>query len=199
MTTDLVVATRNKKKLAEIKDLLAGLHFNVLSTDDFPHIPEIEEDGETFEENALKKASEVAKITKKLTIADDSGLVIDHLDGKPGIHSARFAGENANDEDKNKKVLTLMKGVTMEKRTARFVCAVAIVNLKGENSIVKGIREGIITTEPKGTEGFGYDPIFLIPEYGKTYAELGVEMKNRISHRAKALDKTKKVLISSFL
>ena len=150
MPIDLVVATRNKNKLTEIRDLLADLDFNVLSIADFPGIPEIVEDGDTFEENAEKKAVQVAQITKKLTIADDSGLEIDYLGGKPGIHSARFAGENATDEDRNRKVLDALKGVPGPERTARFKCAVAIVNHDAAVEIVVGTREGEIALEPRG-------------------------------------------------
>jgi XTP/dITP diphosphohydrolase len=194
MTHDLIIATRNKKKLVEIKELLADLDFNVLSISDFSDIPDIEEDMDTFEGNASKKAIQIAQITGKLTLADDSGLEIDYLNGKPGIHSARFAGENATDEDRNKKVLGLMEGVPKHRRTARFKCAIAIV----ENEfmrIVTGVCEGEIATEPKGDQGFGYDPIFIVPSYGKTFAELGAEIKNQISHRAIALKKAREVLI----
>ena len=194
MIYDLVVATRNKKKLIEIRKLLADLDFNVLSIDDFLDIPEINEDMDTYEGNAKKKAIQIAQITSKLTLADDSGLEIDFLNGKPGIHSARFAGKDATDEERNKKVLDLMKGVPQHQRTARFKCAVAIA----ENEcigIVIGVCEGEIATEPKGGAGFGYDPIFIVPSYGKTFAELGVEIKNQISHRAIALRKARDILV----
>ena len=198
MTHDLIIATRNKKKLVEIKELLADLDFNVLSISDFSDIPEIEEDMDTFEGNASKKAIQIAQITGKLTLADDSGLEIDFLNGRPGIHSARFAGENATDEDRNRKVLGLMEGISQDHRTARFKCAIAIV----ENELVEivtGVCEGEIATEPRGNQGFGYDPIFIVPSYGKTFAELGAEIKNQISHRAIALKKVKEVLITFYL
>ena len=198
MTHDLIIATRNKKKLVEIRDLLADLDFNVLSISDFSDIPEIEEDMDTFEGNASKKAIQIAQITDKLTLADDSGLEIDFLNGRPGIHSARFAGENATDEDRNRKVLGLMEDVPKHQRTARFKCAIAIV----ENELVEivtGVCEGEIATEPRGNQGFGYDPIFIVPSYGKTFAELGAEIKNQISHRAIALKKVKEVLITFYL
>ena len=198
MTHDLIIATRNKKKLVEIRDLLADLDFNVLSISDFSDIPEIEEDMDTFEGNASKKAIQIAQIKGKLTLADDSGLEIDFLNGRPGIHSARFAGENATDEDRNRKVLGLMEGVPKHQRTARFKCVIAIV----ENEfmeIVTGVCEGEIATEPRGNQGFGYDPIFIVPSYGKTFAELGAEIKNQISHRAIALKKVKEVLITFYL
>ncbi|MFC1714930.1 XTP/dITP diphosphatase [Candidatus Poribacteria bacterium] len=191
---DLVVATRNKKKLVEIRELLADLDFNVLSIEDFTGIPEIEEDGNTFEENARKKAIEVAQITKKLTLADDSGLEIDYLDGRPGVHSARFAGEDATDVDRNQKVLDLLKGVPGPQRTARFRCAIAISTPDIQVEVVVGTCEGQIALEPRGTTGFGYDPLFIIPTYGKTYAELGQEKKNQISHRALALKAARELL-----
>lgn len=194
MSVNMVVATRNKKKLSEIKKLLADLDFNMLSIEDFAGIPEIEEDGATFEDNAVKKASEIAKVTGELTLADDSGLEIDYLNGKPGVRSARFAGDDATDEDRNNKVLKLMEGVPKERRTARFKCAIAIADPGGKADIVMGVCEGEIALEPKGSDGFGYDPIFLVPSYEKTFAELGLEKKNQISHRAMALKKAKELL-----
>jgi len=193
MTYDLVVATRNKKKLVEIRELLADLDFNVLSISDFSDIPEIEEDTDTFEGNASKKAIQIAEITGKLTLADDSGLEIDFLNGRPGIHSARFAGENATDEERNKKVLDLMEGVPQNQRSARFKCAIAIAE-NASIEILTGVCEGEIATESRGNQGFGYDPIFIVPSYGKTFAELGTEIKNQISHRAIALKKVREVL-----
>ncbi len=194
MPVDLVIGTRNKKKLAEIRELLTDLDFNVLSIDDFPNIPEIEEDGETFEENAEKKAVEVAQITKCLTLADDSGLEIDYLRGDPGIRSARFAGEGATDEDRNRKVLGLLRYVPEAERKARFKCAIAIASPDAQVEIVTGVCEGEMALEPRGDGGFGYDPIFIVPAYGKTFAELGSEKKNQISHRALALKKAKEIL-----
>jgi len=194
MPIDLVIATRNKKKLREIRELLADLDFNVLSIGDFDEIPEVEEDGDTFEKNARKKAVEVARVTGRLTLADDSGLEIDYLGGRPGVHSARFAGENATDEDRNEKALKLLKGVPEPERAARFRCAIAIASPDEQVEIVLGTCEGEIASEPRGSAGFGYDPLFIVPEYGKTYAELGQEKKNQISHRALALKKAKELL-----
>jgi len=194
MATDLVVATRNKKKLVEIRELLADLDYNVLSIADFPDIPEIQEDGETFEENAKKKAVTVAQITQKLTLADDSGLEIDYLKGEPGVRSARFAGENATDEDRNRKVLGLLRNVPKSERGARFRCAISIASPDAHSETVVGTCEGEIALEPRGNSGFGYDPIFIVPDYGKTFAELGSEKKNQISHRAMALKKAKELL-----
>lgn len=195
MKSDLVVATRNKKKLAEIKDLLSDLDFNILSLDDFPDIPEIIEDMDSFEGNASKKALQISQMTKKLTLADDSGLEIDFLDGKPGVYSARFAGENATDDDRNRKVLDLMKDVPKDKRKSRFKCAITIAKDELLKTVF-GVCEGEIAYEPKGEYGFGYDPIFIVPKYNKTFAELGPEIKNKISHRAIALKKAKDILIN---
>jgi len=178
----------------EIKDILADLDFNVLSIGDFEDIPEIQEDGETFEENALKKAIQIARLTKRLALADDSGLEIDYLNGEPGVRSARFVGENATDEDRNRRALELLKGVPRQERRARFKCAVAIASPDGKAHVVTGVCEGEIALEPRGDKGFGYDPIFIVPVYGKTFAELGTEKKNQISHRAIALKKAKELL-----
>jgi len=194
MPVDLVIATRNKKKLREIRELLADLDFNVLSVEDFAGVPEIQEDGNTFQENAEKKATQTARIVKRLTLADDSGLEIDYLGGAPGIHSARFAGENATDEDRNRKVLDLLKSAPKQERKARFQCAIAIARPDGGAEVVVGTCEGEIALKPRGSAGFGYDPLFIVPEYGKTYAELGQEKKNQISHRAIALKKAKERL-----
>jgi len=193
MKHDLVVATRNKKKLAELRELLSDLDFNIMSLDDFADPPEIVEDMNTFEGNASKKALLMTQAIRKLTLADDSGLEIDFLNGKPGIHSARFAGENATDADRNKKVLKLMKDALKDQRKARFRCAIAIA----KDDLIKiaiGACEGEIAYEPRGEHGFGYDPIFIVPSYGKTFAELGSEIKNQISHRAIALRKAKDIL-----
>jgi XTP/dITP diphosphohydrolase len=205
MRVDLVVATRNEKKLMEIRDLLADLDFNVMSIGDFAGVPEIQEDGSTFEENAKKKAAQIAQITERLTLADDSGLEIDHLRGEPGVRSARFAGKNATDEDRNIKILDLLKGVPLSERKARFRCAIAIASPDArdgagkmpalpEVEVVTGTCEGEIALEPRGSEGFGYDPIFIVPAYGRTFAELGSKKKNQISHRAVALKKAKDLL-----
>lgn len=205
MPVDLVVATRNKKKLMEIRYLLADLDFNVLSIEDFACIPEVQEDGSTFEENAKKKAIQTAQITKRLALADDSGLEIDYLNGEPGVRSARFAGEDATDEDRNRKVLDLLKGVPRSERKARFRCTIAIASPAAQDGadrmsalpeveMVTGTCEGEIALKPRGDGGFGYDPIFIVPAYGKTFAELGSEKKNQISHRAVALKRAKNLL-----
>ncbi len=190
---DLVIATKNKKKLDEIKKILADLNLNILSIADFDNFPEIQEDEETFEGNAIKKATLTAKLTGRMALADDSGLEIDYLNGKPGVRSARFAGENATDMDRNYKILKLLDGVKKDDRKARFKCAVAIAN--DGLHVFMGICEGEIAFEPMGDEGFGYDPIFLVPSYGKTFAQLGAEIKNQISHRAIALKKARELLL----
>jgi len=195
---NLVIATRNKKKLTEIREILSDLNVNIMSIEDFPDAPDVLEDGKTFEDNARKKAVQIAQFTNYLTLADDSGLEIDYLQGQPGVYSSRFAGENATDSDRNMKVLGLMKNVSPDDRKARFRCAIAIARPDGYNEVVIGMCQGQIALEPRGNQGFGYDPIFVMPEYGKTYAELGLEKKNQISHRALALKKAREVILRMF-
>ena len=194
MPIDLVLATRNEKKLAEMKDILADMDFNIRSVRDFPCVPEIEEVGITFEANATAKAVQVANSAMRLALADDSGLEIDFLEGFPGVRSARFAGEDATDEVRNRKVLDLLEGVPQSERKARFRCAIAVAAPDGQVEVVAGACEGEIALEPRGNTGFGYDPIFIVPAYGKTFAELGQEKKNQISHRANALKKARDLL-----
>jgi XTP/dITP diphosphohydrolase len=184
----LIAATMNKGKLKEIKEIMAGLPFDVVSMDEAGFAVDIEETGSTFEENALIKARTIAEASNEIVMADDSGLSVDYLDGAPGIYSARFGGEGASDADKYLKLLGMLDGVEKEKRTARFICAIAVVFPDGSSFTVRGALEGIIGTEPKGTNGFGYDPVMHLPELGKTVAELDSETKNRISHRGKALE-----------
>ena len=182
-----IVATKNKGKLKEIGEILKSLPFEVVSMEDVGISKDIEEYGSTFEENALIKAREVHRLTGETVMADDSGLEVDYLNGAPGIYSARFAGEEATDEDKNKKLLLLLKDVPFEKRTARFICAIAVVFSDSKEFTVKGICEGFMAGEPKGTHGFGYDPLFFLPEYNMTTAEMSPTEKHKISHRGKAL------------
>ncbi len=191
---EIVLATRNKDKIKEIKKILRGLTIKILSIEDFSAIPEIEEDGKTLKENAVKKAKEVSKWTGKIALADDSGLEVDILSGRPGVRSARFAGENCSYNDNNKKLLNLMKDVPLEKRKAAFKCVMALALPDGRTKVATGICQGMITTESRGKTGFGYDPVFIIPRYDKTIAELGLEIKNKISHRAKALKKIRQIL-----
>jgi len=193
---ELVIATRNKKKKAEIISLLEGLDFTLYDLDDFDNVPEVEENRDTFKGNAVKKALEVSTRIKKLTLADDSGLEVDALDGRPGIYSARFAGPGQDDQANMDKLLGLLKGVPVEKRTARFRCVVALTGPEGVIGVVEGKCEGLIAFEKRGMQGFGYDPIFIVPEYDKTFAELGSLVKDKISHRAKALEEIGKVILN---
>ena len=191
----LVVATRNKGKIAEIKRLVSDLsQVELVFLDDFQNLPDIAETGKTFKENALIKAKEIASLTGYWTLADDSGLVVDYLQGAPGVYSARFSGEKATDAQNNAKLLSLLKNVPWEKRQAKFVCVIAICNPKGQCYTLEGECKGYIALEPKGTHGFGYDPVFFVPAYGKTMAELEPEIKNQISHRAMALKRLKPLL-----
>lgn len=182
-----IAATKNKGKIKEISEILKDFPYEVLSMESMGIDIDIEETGSTFEENALIKANEISRITGEIVIADDSGLEVDFLNGAPGIYSARFAGENATDEEKNKKLLDMLKDVPFDKRAARFVCVIAVVFPDGNSFTVKGTCEGYISHEPKGTNGFGYDPIFYVPEYQMTTAQMVSEMKHMISHRGKAL------------
>jgi len=187
MTHELVVATHNPHKVREIERLLSRLDARVLSLADYPEIPETPETGETFAENARMKAAAVARATGKWTLADDSGLEIDALGGRPGTRSRRFAGEQATDADRIAKVLDLMAEVADDRRTARFHCAVAIAEPSGAVHEVGGACEGRIASAARGSGGFGYDPIFLPAGESRTMAELSIDEKNAISHRGKAL------------
>ncbi|NLY52937.1 MAG: XTP/dITP diphosphatase [Firmicutes bacterium] len=183
----MVIASRNEHKVEEIRKLLAGLAVDVLSLGDYPDAPEIDEDGATFQANALKKARVISQFTGLVALADDSGLEVDSLDGKPGVWSARFAGESASDAENNRKLLRCMADVPPGERKAQFRCVIALVSPKGAERLVEGICSGVIVEEERGSGGFGYDPLFLVPHLGKTFAELSTEEKNRISHRGKAL------------
>ncbi|NLC53335.1 MAG: XTP/dITP diphosphatase [Firmicutes bacterium] len=194
----LVLASRNKGKIKELKMFLAGLPWQIPSLSDFPEVPEVAEDGANFRENALKKASAVAKALQIWALADDSGLEVDYLNGAPGVYSARFAGEHGNDAKNNEKLLALMKGVPWGERTARFRSALAFVSPEGVAWTTEGTCEGIITLAPRGEGGFGYDPLFYLPEYDLTMAELSEEKKNQISHRAVAMRKFRAYLLNEF-
>jgi XTP/dITP diphosphohydrolase len=185
----LIVATKNKGKISEIKKVLQGMPFEVLSMGDIGITTDVVEDGKTFEENSLKKADEICNICKAVVIADDSGIEVDYLDGAPGIYSARFGGPEATDGDRNEKLLHMLREVPFEKRTARFVCAIAVAFPDGRSFVVRDSCEGFVDFKCKGANGFGYDPLFYVQEYDKTMAELSMEIKNKISHRAKALKK----------
>jgi XTP/dITP diphosphohydrolase len=190
----MVVASRNKKKACEIMELLKGLGWRVLTMPEAGVDFEMEEDGVTFEENSYKKAFEVMKATGMAAIADDSGLEVYALGGQPGVFSARFSGEGATDESNNRKLLRMMENIPEGKRGARFVCAATVVFPDGNHFTVTGECEGKILFEPRGSGGFGYDPLFYVPDYGKTFAELDAKTKNSISHRAKAFSKVRKLL-----
>ncbi|SCZ08025.1 XTP/dITP diphosphohydrolase [Alkaliphilus peptidifermentans DSM 18978] len=190
-----IIATGNLHKLDEIKKILSEFPFDIKSMKDVNlEGLEIVEDGNTFEENALIKARTVMKKTGYVTIADDSGLEVDCINNQPGIYSARFAGENANDAKNNEKLLNMMKDIPENERGARFVCAMAVVFPNGDELVLRGECKGIIGQSPRGKQGFGYDPLFIVPQYNLTFAELGEELKNRISHRAVALTKLNKLL-----
>ena len=181
----LVIATSNRGKTAEIRDLLTGFPINIKNLDDFGPIPPVVEDGDTFDENAYKKASFVSKVLGLPALADDSGLVVDALDGAPGIFSARYAGENATDQQRYTKLLKEMKGKT--NRKAAFECVISIAVPSGPALTYAARCEGLIAEKPAGESGFGYDPIFYYPPLKKTFGELTREEKSRISHRGKAL------------
>jgi XTP/dITP diphosphohydrolase len=194
----VVLASRNKGKIRELREMLAESGIEVLSLADFPELPEIEEDGATFRENAIKKATVVAAATGLVTLADDSGLEVDALGSQPGVLSARFAGIHGNDSANNALLLDKLQGIAESSRTARFRCVIAIAAPNGRTETCDGICEGMIGFAPKGAGGFGYDPLFFIPEQGMTMAELPEGTKNRISHRAKAMQKAI-VILPGFL
>jgi len=183
---EILIATNNVGKVKEIKDILDGRQIKILTMKDFPHLPKIEEDGKTYQENAFKKARIISEYTGKICLADDSGLEIEYLKGKPGIYSSRWGN---SDEERINKVLKLLENLPVNKRNAKFVCAVVLVFPDGKTYMVKEECNGIIGFQPEGEHGFGYDPIFLVPEYNKTFAELGDKIKNQISHRGKAMRK----------
>lgn len=189
----LVIATRNNKKKEELLSLLGDL-VKVVTLEEIPGVPEVKEDGLSFAENAQKKATQVAIATGEYVLADDSGLEVDALQGQPGIYSARFAGEAANDNQNNQKLLDLLKEVSWEKRTARFRCVIAVANADKWLEMVEGVCEGRIGFEPRGEGGFGYDPLFIPEGYDQTFAELSAEVKNAISHRGRALKKAEAIL-----
>ena len=184
----IFLATGNKKKIEEISKILENMDLEILSIKDGIEIPEVIEDGDTFESNSQKKALEIAKFTGMVTIADDSGLCVEALNGEPGVYSARYAGEHANDKKNNELLIENLRDI--ENRKGRFVCVITLAKPTGEFYSYRGEMEGIIVDEAKGEFGFGYDPHFYIEEYKKTLAEMP-ELKNKISHRAKALEKLK--------
>lgn len=191
---ELLVATGNRGKLRELEKLLSGVVERVRSLADFPGIGAAVEDGATFEANAVKKARHAAQASALPAIADDSGLVVDALDGRPGVYSARFAGEGAGDAANNSRLLTELSAVPKERRGAAFRCVIAFCLPEGECRTFSGEVRGMILSEPAGEGGFGYDPLFLVPEYGKTMAELPTAVKNRISHRGRAFAQLREYL-----
>ncbi len=181
----VVLASGNEKKRREIEAILAGLDIELVAMTDLG-VPSPEETGDTFEENALLKARAVAEATGLPAIADDSGLAVDALDGRPGVRSARYAGESATDAENNAKLLAELDGVAPEQRTARFVCAAALVTSDGDERVVRGLMEGYVLSEPRGDGGFGYDPLFVSAGEKRTNAELPPEVKDARSHRGSA-------------
>ncbi|RDB53121.1 XTP/dITP diphosphatase [Bacillus subtilis] len=191
---EAIIATHNPGKVKEFKEILEPRGYDVKSLAEIGFTEEIEETGHTFEENAILKAEAVAKAVNKMVIADDSGLSIDNLGGRPGVYSARYAGEQKDDQANIEKVLSELKGIEKEQRTARFHCALAVSIPGEETKTVEGHVEGYIAEEPRGEYGFGYDPIFIVKDKDKTMAELTSDEKNKISHRADALKKLSKLL-----
>lgn len=195
MKKQIIFATGNQNKMREIREIYGDLDYEILSMKEAGINVDIVEDGETFEDNALIKASAIAKECDAIVFADDSGLEIDYLNKEPGVYSARYMGEDTSYDIKNANLIGRLEGVPKEQRTARFVCAIAAVFPDGSHKIVRGTIEGYIGYEPAGANGFGYDPIFYVDEYGCSTAELPPEEKNKISHRGKALRMMKEELL----
>lgn len=194
MIKELILASGNKGKISEFQTLLEELQIEVHSMKEYPEIGKIVEDGNSFQENALIKARTVCKATGKPALADDSGIMVDTLGGKPGIYSARYAGEPCDDRANNEKLLAEMADVPEEARGAQFYCAIALVMPDGREALAEGICRGTILRELRGDGGFGYDPLFYVPELEKSFAELNMEEKNQISHRGKANRKAVQIL-----
>lgn len=183
----LLLATRNRNKVVEMQHALAGTGWQVMMLSDFGDIPEVDEDGATFEENARKKARSAAARVEMWTLAEDAGLEVDALGGEPGVRSARYCGEGASDADRMHKVLERIINVPEERRTARFRCVMCLVDMAGKETCFEGRCEGRIAHSARGTAGFGYDPIFIPDGYSRTFAELGLAVKGKTSHRARAM------------
>ena len=198
MKRKVIFATSNEGKMKEVRSILEDLGMEVLSMKEAGIQVDVVEDGTTFEENAVIKATEIAKESGEIVLADDSGLEVDYLNKEPGIYSARYMGEDTSYKIKNQSLIDRLEGVEDEKRTARFVCAIAAAFPDGTVEVTRGTIEGRIGHEEKGTNGFGYDPIFYVPEYGCTTAELTLEQKNEASHRGKALRKMKEVIKAKY-
>jgi len=191
---EIVLATRNNKKVEEIKRITEGMAVTIFTLDDFPGCPEVEEDGATFEENAVKKAVTVAQFTGKPALADDSGLEVNALNGAPGTHSARYSGHGANDRKNTEKLLSEMLFLVKSDRKARFVCSIALAMPDEKVLTFNGYSEGSIGTEPKGANGFGYDPVFYPEGSDRTFAEMSAEEKDSLSHRGNAIRKLQRYL-----
>jgi XTP/dITP diphosphohydrolase len=194
MKRKLILATRNKGKLKEIQVLLSDLDIDIMSLDEAENAPHVVEDGKTFMENAFKKARVIAEATGIMALADDSGLEVDALDGAPGVHSARYSGENASDASNNEKLLADLEGVSSGKRSAHFSCVIIVYHPSGRWISTEDRCEGEITKKFIGDRGFGYDPVFYLPSINRTMAQLSPEEKNSLSHRGKALKKLKSEL-----
>lgn len=194
MSKRMIFATGNEGKMKEVRMILADLGYEILSLKDIGYDKEIIEDGNTFEENALIKAKTIAKERNEIVLADDSGLEVDYMDKQPGIYSARFLGEDTSYHVKNQYIIDQLKDAKLEERTARFVCAIACAFPDGKTLTTRGTIEGYIGYEERGENGFGYDPIFMVPEFNCSTSELDLEQKNKISHRGKALEAMKKLI-----
>ena len=198
MKHELVIATKNKNKLQEIKHILKGLNLKITSLADYAMTPRIIENGATFKENAIKKALKIARFSGELTLGEDSGLCVAALGGSPGVYSSRFSGKDKSDLKNNLKLLRLLKGVPYQKRRAHYVCAAALADRKGLVGAREAKCKGIIGFETKGRYGFGYDPLFIIAKYRKTFAQLGPKIKHKMSHRYYALKKVK-IIIQKYI
>lgn len=185
------MATKNQGKIREIRALLGDLGVDVLSLNDFANVPDVIEDGASFFENALKKAKEISEHTGEIVLADDSGLEVEYLGGEPGVYSSRYSGPDATDDTNIEKLLLNMKGVPREKRGAAFRCVLVLYFADGKYESFEGRLPGLINDKPQGGGGFGYDPVFFLPNWGSTVAQIPLEVKNRISHRAQAVLKFK--------
>ncbi len=194
MKRQIILATRNRGKIRELQALMKDFGIEVTSIADVQGAPEVEEDADTFLENSLKKAREIARATGIMALADDSGLVVDALGGAPGVFSARYAGDNATDQENYLKLLEEMKDIPDEERTARFKCVMVLFHPSGQWISAEGSCEGVIARKPAGSEGFGYDPVFFVPKLSRCMAQISPEEKNAISHRGNALEKLREML-----